>query len=91
MRFVGRRVSPWGSVPCAETGKRGAGRRGFAHYQPILRFLLIDPERRLFVPERYCFRGSVDDWISIGPPDTIRKLAARYLKHLGQDSFFELY
>ena len=63
----------------------------FAHYQPILRFLLIDSERRLFAPERFCFRGSVDDWISIGPPDTLRKLAARNLKHVGQDSFYELY
>jgi hypothetical protein len=63
----------------------------FAIYQAILRFLLVDPERRLFAPERYCFRGSVDDWIPIGPPATIEKLVARYGKHLGKDSFFELY
>jgi hypothetical protein len=62
-----------------------------AHYQPVLRFILTDAQRRLFAPERYCFRGSVDDWISIGAPDTIAKLVARYLKHLGQDSFYELY
>ncbi len=69
----------------------GAIEEQFATYQAILRFLLIDPERRLFAPERYCFRGSVDDWISIGPPDTIEKLAARYGKHLGKDSFFDLF
>jgi hypothetical protein len=63
----------------------------FGHYQPILRFTLVDTERRLFAPERYCFRGSVDDWISIGKPDTLEKLAAKYLKHLGRDSFYELY
>ena len=63
----------------------------FAHYQPILRFILADAERRLFAPERYCFRGSVDDWIPIGPPEKLEKLAAKYLKHLGQDSFYELY
>jgi hypothetical protein len=63
----------------------------FAHYQPILRFILVDAEQRRFAPERYCFRGSVDDWISIGLPDTLSKLAARYLKHLGKDSFYELY
>jgi hypothetical protein len=63
----------------------------FATYQAILRFSLVDPERRLFAPERYCFRGSVDDWISIGPPDTIQKLVARYGKHLGKDSFYELF
>jgi hypothetical protein len=62
-----------------------------AHYQPVLRFILVDAERRLFAPERYCFRGSVDDWISIGPPATVNKLAVKYLKHLGQDSMFDLF
>jgi len=66
-------------------------RERFAYYQAVLRFTLVDAERRLFAPERYCFRGSVDDWISIGPPDSIEKLAAKYLKHLGSDSFFELF
>ncbi len=63
----------------------------FAHYQPVMRFILTEAERRLFAPERYCFRGSVDGWISIGPPAPLEKLAARYLKHLGEDSFFELF
>lgn len=63
----------------------------FAHYQPIMRFLLVNAERRLFAPERYCFRGSVDDWISIGAPEPLEKLAAKYLKHLGHDSLYELY
>jgi len=62
-----------------------------AHYQPVLRFILVDSERRLFAPERFCFRGSIDDWISIGEPDSIKKLAGKYLKHLGQDSMYELY
>lgn len=47
----------------------------FANYQAVLRFTLIDPEQRHFAPERFCFRGSVDDWISIGPPDTLKKHA----------------
>jgi hypothetical protein len=63
----------------------------FAHYQAILRFILVDAEKRLFAPERFCFRGSVDDWISIGEPDTLEKLAAKYLRHLGRDSFYELH
>ena len=63
----------------------------FAHYQPVMRFVLEDAGRRRFAPERYCFRGSVDDWISIGPADTLEKLAPRYLKHLGRESFFELF
>jgi len=63
----------------------------FADYHPVLRFILADAEQRLFAPERYCFRGSVDDWISIGPPARLEKLAAKYLKHLGQDSMYELF
>ena len=51
---------------------------------------IVDTEQRLFAPERFCFRGSVDDWISIGPPEPIGKLAAKYLKHLGQESIYEL-
>ncbi len=62
-----------------------------AHYQPVIRFILVDAERRLFAPERYCFRGSVDDWISIGPPESIEKLASKYVKHLGQESMYELF
>ena len=63
----------------------------FAHYQPVMRFTLVDEERRRFAPERFCFRGSVDDWIPIGPPGALEELAAKYLKHLGQDSLYELY
>lgn len=62
----------------------------FAYYQPVLRFILVDPERRHFAPERFCYLGSVDDWISIGPAESIQVLASKYLKHLGRDSFYKL-
>ena len=62
-----------------------------AHYMPMMRFVLVDQARRLFRPERYCFRGRVDDWISIGEPGTIEKGAVKYLKHLGRDSFYDLF
>ena len=63
----------------------------FARYQPVMRFLLLVTERRLFAPERFCFRGSVDDWISIGTPDTIQNLASKFVKHLGKESLYELF
>ena len=62
-----------------------------AHYQPVMRFVLVDAERRLFAPERFCFRGSVDDWISIGFPNTIQNLAGKFVRHLGKDSMYELH
>lgn len=81
----------FGSFPPRDHSKQEELRERFASYQAVLRFILVDQERRLFAPERYCFRGSVDDWISIGPPEPIERLAAKYLKHLGRDSMFELF
>ena len=62
-----------------------------ANYMPVMRFVLQDEAKRVIRPERYCFRGSVEDWISIGEPDQLRKLTAKFLKHLGRDSLYELY
>ena len=61
-----------------------------AHYMPVMRFVRQDEAKRVFRPERYCFRGSVEDWISIGEPDQLGKLASKFLKHLGRDSIYEL-
>lgn len=62
-----------------------------AHYTAMMRFVLVDKEARTFEPERYCFRGRIDDWISIGRPDLLDKLVTKYTPHLGQESFYELY
>ena len=62
-----------------------------ANYMPVMRFVLQDDDKRVFRPERCCFRGSVEDWISIGEPDQLRKLTAKFLKHLGRDSLYDLY
>ena len=61
-----------------------------ATYSPIMRFILEHKEKRLFVTERFCFRGSVDDWIYIGGPDSLSQEAKKFIKHLGKESFFEL-
>ena len=62
-----------------------------AHYVPVMRFVLQDKAKRVFRPERYCFRGNVEDWISIAQPAQLDKLTAKFLKHLGRDSIYELY
>jgi hypothetical protein len=64
--------------------------RNEIHYSPMLQFLLEDAQRRLFTAQRYCFRGSVDDWIDIGY-GPLTTLVKRYVKHLGQESYFELF
>ncbi len=59
------------------------------HYTAMLRFCLADKERRTFTAERFCFRGSIDDWIYLGGPDDLKKLAEQYIELLGTDNFFD--
>jgi hypothetical protein len=63
----------------------------FTTYSPMLRFVLRDEKRRRFMTQRYCFFGSIDDWIEIGKSDDLARLVKRYVKHLGLESYYELY
>jgi len=58
-------------------------------YSPWLNFVLIDNRRRLFVTERHRFFGS-DEWMEIGEPAKLVVLVKKYVKHLGQGSYFLL-
>ena len=60
-------------------------------YSPMMKFTLEDEAKRTFIAERYCFLGSVDDWIYIGEPASLKSLVKKYINHLGQDSFFDLF
>jgi len=60
------------------------------NYSPILQFELVDPKERKFITRRYCFIGSIDDWIEIGQEDILTKLVHKYIGHLGKDSYYEL-
>ena len=60
------------------------------NYQKMMRFTLVDEDERLFAAERWCFRGSIDDWIPLRGGMSLEDLAAAYLPHLGQQSFFDL-
>ncbi|UCE06051.1 MAG: hypothetical protein JSW07_21090, partial [bacterium] len=42
-----------------------------ATYSPSMQFVLIDEEKRIFITKRFCYLGSVDDWIEIGEPDKL--------------------
>jgi len=56
-----------------------------------MQFVLIDKKKRLFNIQRYNYRGSIDDWIDIDYFEPLDELVRKYVKHLGQESFFELY
>jgi hypothetical protein len=62
-----------------------------AQYTPIMRFILDDPEKRDYHAERWCFRGSIDDWICAGQSGKIETLARELIPTLGTDDFYELY
>lgn len=60
------------------------------NYTPVMKFELIDESKRLFTTQRYCYRGSVDDWIYIGTSGELPLLVRRYVKHIDKESFFDL-
>ena len=61
-----------------------------SNYTKMMRFTLVNPEERVFLLERWCFRGSIDDWIWVGRPAPLADLVRQYAPHLGTESFFEL-
>lgn len=60
-------------------------------YSPYMEFVLTDDKERLFTVRRYCFLGSVDDWIDIGEPGRLDELVKEYVRHLGEESYYDLY
>jgi hypothetical protein len=62
-----------------------------ARFTPVLRFILADVEQRAFRVERWCYLGSIDDWIYIGGWGPIEQLAREIIPALGTDEFFELH
>lgn len=61
-----------------------------SNYTKMMRFALVNPAERVFVLQRWCFRGSVDDWIWVGGPAPLADLVRQYGQHLGKESFHEL-
>jgi hypothetical protein len=61
-----------------------------SNMSPAFRFKLIRKKERIFQAQRFCFRGIVDDWISLHHEGTLDELCQYYLKHLGKESFYEL-
>ena len=59
-------------------------------YEAVMQFQLVDKEKRLFITKRYCYRGSIDDWICISDMDTLDAHIKKFVRHLGKDSFYEL-
>ncbi len=63
----------------------------YTQFTPVMRFTLDDKETRQYHAERWCYRGSIDDWIYTGHSGEINELAKRLIPTLGTDDFYELY
>jgi hypothetical protein len=57
-------------------------------YSPVMRFILTDQKGRKFRVERADFLD--DDWFLLDGPNDLQKLAKKYCRHLGKDSFYDL-
>jgi len=62
-----------------------------AQFTAVLRFILADAERRTFRVERWCYLGSIDDWIDVGHMGPVAQLAREWIPKLGTDRLFEVY
>jgi hypothetical protein len=63
----------------------------YAHYAPVLRFILLDPEQRRFGAERMCYRSSVNGWLKLVHTGLLTELARTLIPTSGTDQFFELW
>lgn len=77
--------------PGARSAKARAVLERALTFSPMLQFVLVNAEERLFEPQRYSFLGAIDDWINIGEVDALPTLLRSYVRHLGEDSFYDLY
>ncbi|GAC1393453.1 MAG: hypothetical protein NVSMB38_21540 [Ktedonobacteraceae bacterium] len=63
----------------------------YAHYTPVLRFLLLDPRQRRFGAERMCYRSSIDGWLELRQTGAVAELARALIPTLATDQFYELW
>jgi hypothetical protein len=61
-----------------------------ARFTPVVRFTLLDREKRTFQTERWCYLGGIDDWIDIGSIGSVRRLARKFVPLLGSDELFDV-
>jgi hypothetical protein len=65
----------------------------YGRYSEMMRIVVqkgISHERE-FEIMRYCFRGSIDDWIVVFGGHDFKKVVEPILVHLGKESYYELY
>jgi hypothetical protein len=59
----------------------------FVTVSPLIRFVLLDEDRRTFIAERYHFSGPVNEWIPCGDSGTLGQVVHTALERLGRNGF----
>jgi hypothetical protein len=80
--------SPWPSAAGVNHSLLDASLKNILTYSPIMRFILTDEMDRKFQVERAGFLD--DDWVLLDDSNDLQKLAKKYCRHLGKDSFYDL-
>ncbi len=75
-------------IPNAE--KLAAIMQRILTYTAMMRFTLVDEKQRRFSVERWCFRGSIDDWFPLMGSGDLARVVKHFVPHLGAESFYEL-
>ena len=73
-----------------ETQRLSQFEEDYAHFSPVMRFTLADPERRRFLAGRMVYRGE-GYWMTVGQEGSIFDLVTRLVPTLGTEEFFELW
>jgi len=60
-------------------------------YKEEFQFVLLDKQTRKFQAKRFCYLGSIDDWMNIGRAGQLADLVKQYVVHIGKSSYFELH
>ena len=65
-----------------------AEEKQYAQFTAVLRFILVDKQQRTYNVQRWCYRGSIDDWIDLGLTGHLPDLVDRVIPRLGTDDFY---
>lgn len=57
---------------------------------PTMKFTLTDKDKRRFTIERFCYLGSIDDWIFLDESNNLEDMAKKFCFHIGRESYYEL-
>ncbi|MEM1123122.1 MAG: hypothetical protein AAGJ18_21950 [Bacteroidota bacterium] len=67
-------------------------RKAFQRYEERMRIKIVErKDEKEYLVYRYCYRGSVDDWIVIDAGEDLGQLAKDNLKLIGTEAYFERY